>query len=150
MGQAQRPGGAADGLGLRARFRPQAVIHGGDPQGRAGRVAQARGGVHQGARVGTARDGEEHAPPAARGRVEPGAEGAEDRVARVAQIARGVQAPQRARFCSRATPWRTPLPAFGNFRSSSARVAQACSRAPSALSVTPSFSMASGAWEERA
>ncbi|GAB6973885.1 hypothetical protein JCM16408A_46380 [Methylobacterium phyllosphaerae] len=98
MGQAQIPGGTADALGLGFRARSQAVIHGGDLHGDRASVAQGSGGIQQGARIGAARDGEEDTPPAARGRIEPGAEGAEDRVARVAQ------APQRARFCSRATP----------------------------------------------
>lgn len=143
MRQAEARGRAPDSFGLGAGAGAQAVIHGGDTQGRAGTCRERRR-VHQGARIGAARDGQENALPVAGGSVEPGAEGAEDRVARSAQAA------QRARFCSRTTPWRTPVPAFGNFRSSSASVAQACSRAPRALSVTPSFSMASGAWAERA
>ncbi len=140
MGQAQRVGRAPDGLGLGGGVRPQSVVDRGNKQGNL--RPQACGGVHQRRRIGAARDGQEHLCRPAR--LQPGAERVENR------IVRSGHAVQRARFCSRVTPWRTPVPAFGNLRSSSARVAQACSLAPSAFRDTLSFSIASGAWAERA
>lgn len=137
VGETDSFGEAGDRRGFHARFRPKVVIDRGDVDGRR-RIDGCRCS-HQRGRVGSAGDREED-----RSASQIGAERVLDRVDRFAQAA------QRARFCSRVTPWRTLVLAEGNLRSNSARVAQACSRAPSALSEAPSFSMASGACAERA
>ncbi|GJE46577.1 hypothetical protein AEGHOMDF_5783 [Methylobacterium soli] len=146
MGQAEGERRPRHALGLGGGFRPQAVIDGGDVEG--GCAARQRGGVHQGRRIRAAGDRQQDGAAAR----EIGREGTDDRGAGILRgiLARPAQAAQRARFCSRATPWRTLGVALGNLRSSSARVAQACSRAPRALREAPSFSIASGACGERA
>ena len=144
MREAERRGGVGDRAGLLGGFGAQAVIDGGDEEP----VAPARGGSHQGGGIGAAGDGEQQDRVAGQPRCEGGVEGATNPGAGI--VARAAHAAQRARFCSRATLWRTVEPAAGNLRSSSASVAQACSRAPRAFSETPSLSIASGAWGERA
>ena len=145
----ERRGGAGDRPGLLGGFGAQAVVDRGDEEP----VAPARGGgPHQGGGIGAAGDGQQQVrvpgEPRGEGVGEGVLEGATDPFGGI--VARPAHAAQRARFCSRTTPWRTPEPAAGNLRSSSASVAQACSRAPRAFSETPSFSIASGAWGERA
>ncbi len=131
----------ADIRGLFRRAGAQAVIDGGEEQAFGG--AEPRGGVHQGGGIRPTGDGEKHR------RWRPLQEGREGAGEAGVEIGRD-QAAQRARFCSRSTPWRTLAPAPGNLRSTSASVAQAWALAPRAWSEAPSFIIASGATGEAA
>ena len=159
-----------DLLGLRARLRAQAMIDSGDMEGRrfrralrpfaassiratesgppetARRIlrAPARGSKSCAIRSGGKAGGDPARARGAEERLRPGPPGPF-----------GARAPPAPPLARRAQHWTrlaslsasalTPAAAFGYLRGSSAKVAQACSLAPSALSDWPSRSMASGA-----
>ena len=127
----------------------QAVIDRGDDDrcGRPRPRLQRGEQVHQRHRIRTARDGGEDAAG--------GSSGANRRIERRACRARGShrRSPERhrsaqvhlARFCSRSEPCRTPAEACGYLRSSSAKTAQARSRAPRPFSDDAELQQRSGA-----
>src|SRR5215203_3394967 len=147
MAEATLGGPGGDSFGLGAALGAEPVVDRRDRDRHPARRRETCRKAHERDRVGAAGNGKDHRARTGLPLQEIGLEKRRD--IRMGERLRLAGHAQRARFCSRSAPWRT-LAASGYFRPSSAKVAQAWSRAPSAFSAMPSLSIASGALFERA